>query len=157
MLGQSQKVVASDMRTAYSFAIGSNGEPDVKLSDSEKKDRGAFILWATQMLKDTNRAQDEGYIQKLADKWVLDGERKRAFTPGYGRDLSFGEAIRTGKADAWLPDMPDDAMTGQIKIIFKQHPEVHKKWLEVYNKDEDLAIRGYYKELILQDIGPRKR
>jgi hypothetical protein len=113
------------------------------------------MLWAQQMAKDTNRAQDEGYLQQLADRWVMKGERKRAWTPGFGADATFGEAVRTGKADTWIPDMPDEGTANQIKGVFKANPDVHKQWLDAYDGDEDAAVRAYNKKLMLQSIGPR--
>lgn len=159
LMTDAQSFKGRELHTAFSWAIGSNGEPELKLSEGEKRSRGAFVLWATEQSERTNRADDPGYAQKLADLWVLQGEVERSFTPGYGANRELGEAIRTGKEGDWLPGIGEleEKTTAQIQAIFTAHPEIKLRWLQEYEGDEELAIRAYYGKSLMSDIGPRPK
>lgn len=155
-LTASQVATKRQLKVVYTQSKGIEGGVEARLTVSKKKDFGEFLMWSEAALKESNRAQDPKYIQELADMWVMEGEVKRRLTPGFGKDTKFGKAVREGAVDKWLPDEPESKTTDQIKALFRQHAEIRKAWLAAYDNDEELAIRGYYKKLLAQELGPEE-
>jgi hypothetical protein len=166
-LDQMQKMTTSSLKVAFTKANGIEGGAEASLKGSKKKNFGEFMLWAGEKVKETNRAQEPEYFQKLADMWVLKGEskgggmlpasmQKFVGVTDYGENMTFQDAVKAGKGDTWLPSMPDKTTASQVAEVFAQHPTVKAKWLEKYG-NEELAARAYYKAVLMQGIGPRSK
>lgn len=153
-LDKMQKMTTASLKVAFTKANGIEGGVEANLTGSKKKNFGEFMLWATDKTKETNRGQEPEYLQKLADMWVLQGEGKGGFALGYGTDMSFQDAAKSGKAKDWLPNMPDGATLTQINELFAKNPEYKAAAVKKFGSEE-LAVRGYYKKLLEQGIGPR--
>lgn len=149
-LGGKQKTTETDLKNVWLSAKGvvNDGKTPIKLKDSEKRELFEFKRWAESKVADTNRADDPTYLQKLADLWVLDGEKRGGSWLGYGKDVSFGESL----ADPdWLPDT-DTATATAIRAKFDANPALREAWAGQFEGDTDLAIRAYHRRLLEQGI-----
>lgn len=155
-LGAAQTAQKRSLKTAYTEAMGIKGGAEASLTKTKKTDYGEFLKWAEAMTKESNRAQEPGYLQELADTWALEGERKRQLTPGYGKDTTFGKTIRSGTADKFLPETPAPEVVSEINTMWDANPTVKDAWIKAYNGDEELAIRAFYKKLRLIELGAKK-
>lgn len=170
-LDERQKAALTDLKDAFTKA-SLNGS---------KKDFGNFAKWAREKVKDTNRAQEPDYFQKLADTWVLKGESKGGFAFGYGKDMPFRGAVKSSEEKDWLPDMPNAktlprVIEAQVLAVFAQNPTIKADWVRKYGSEElaarayykkalpdlikehgseERAIRAHYKEFLAAGIGPR--
>lgn len=155
-LQDAQKNQKRTLKIAYAQAKGIKGGPEAKFKGSRQDDYGEFQVWAEAMSKESNRAQEPDYLQELADMWALEGERERRLTPGYGVDTTFGDAVRSGTVDKFLPDTPDDKSVSEIRVLLDNNPEEKQKWLNAYGGDEELVIRKLYQLNLLEQLGPKK-
>lgn len=144
-----------ELAAAYRWAIGGeNGPKATELTNVEKKQLMAFSRWARHMVKTTNRGKDPNYAQELARQFVLGGEAKgKWYHPGYGKDKIFGEALNDA---SWLPDLTGEQKKS-VDEKFDKDPDFAGRWAARYGGDVELGKRAYYKGLLLQGIGKRKR
>jgi hypothetical protein len=155
-LEDTQKTQKETLKIAYAQAKGIEGGSEIRYKGSRQKDYGEFMLWANSMAKESNRAQEPDYLQELADMWALKGERARRLTPGYGVDVTFGDAVRAGTVDKFLPDTPDDKSVSELRTLLDSDPAEKQKWLNAYGGDEELVIRKLYQLNLLEQLGPKK-
>lgn len=149
-LGGKQKTTETDLKNVWLTAKGmvSDGKTPVKLVTDEKRDLFEFKRWAESKVVDTNRADDPTYLQKLADIWVLKGEKRGGSWFGYGEDVSFGKSL----ADpTWLPDTDKDTAAA-IRAKFTANPALRDAWAAQYEGDVDLAVRAYHRKLLESGI-----
>ena len=145
-----QKTTETDLKNAWLAAKGvaNDGKTPVKLGTSEKRELFEFKRWAESKVADTNRADDPAYLQKLADVWTLQGEKKGGSWMGYGKDVSFGQSL----ADpTWLPDTDKDT-DAAIRSKFSANPALRDAWAKQFDGDVDLAVRAYHRKLIESGI-----
>lgn len=156
-LEKKSKVSSTELLTAYKFAIGTDGDPNVKLSDTQKKDALRFREWAEAQVAETKRGDDPEYANKLAAAWVMSGERKGGFALGYGEDLTYGAALRDPEAAAtFLPDL-SDTQKAQVDAVFGANPDLKARWVSAYGGNPDRAARAYYMEAVKRGIGKRQK
>lgn len=163
-MGEAQKVVDNALKAALANAMGIEG--GAKASIPVKK-LGNFMQWARTMAKDTNRAMEPDYFQKLADMWVLTGETKGGFGLGYGSDATFGKSADN---KTWLPDIiSDKGNTNQMALTASTVEQIiatagkpggvpANTWagyLQAANNDSKLAARMAWRDYLNKTVGKR--
>lgn len=150
VLGGKQKTTEADLKNAWLAAKGvaNDGKTPVKLNTAEKRELFEFKRWAESKVADTNRADDPAYLQKLADTWTLQGEKKGGSWFGYGKDVTFGESLADPN---WLPDTDKDTGAA-IRAKFDANPALRDAWAKKYDGDVDLAVRAYHRRLLESGI-----
>jgi hypothetical protein len=143
----------TELKAAYLWASGTNGEPFAgTLSKAKKANQMQFIEWARGQALDTNRAKEPGYARELARLWKMGGEIKGGSLFGFGLNKDFNEAM----ADpSWLPDIPAD-INRKIVVYFTENPDIAKDWYGKYEEAE-YARRAFYKAQLLSGIGRHAR
>jgi len=51
--------------------------------------------------------------------------------------------------------MPDDTILMRVKETLKLNPEIREDLTRQYGTDEDLILRAFYKEMMIDRIGKR--
>lgn len=150
VLGGKQKTTEADLKNAWLAAKGmaNDGKTPVTLETDDKRDLFEFKRWAESKVADTNRADDPAYLQKLADIWTLQGEKKGGSWFGYGEDATFGKSLADPN---WLPDTDKDTGAA-IRAKFDVNPDLRDAWAQKYDGDVDLAVRAYHRRLLESGI-----
>lgn len=147
------------LKDAYLTSSGTK-----KGSAKNKQDYRDFMVWAQDQAKQSNRAMEPDYVQKLADQWFLKGESPTNdnWHMGYGQDTPFSKAATD---PAWLPDIVGDNTTqGQSNTMAltrskadmirrNMKPEVLNAWVNKAGGNTDLAIRMFWKQHLKRELG----
>lgn len=156
-------ITSGEYKEAYLRASGKKS-----IAGKDKQDVLAFLEYARNKLVETNRGDDPDYVQKLADTWFLQGEKKGSGW-GYGPDTEFRQAV---KDPTWVPDAiaDDDARASNqlvltnsmVKDIVAQGKEGKvpgwAEYLKAADGDERLAARMSWGNYIRKNLlGPRTR
>jgi len=149
VLEKSQDTSTSSMRRAY---VRSSGQDTVQ----SKKDLYDFYEFVEDNLRQTNRAGDLDYVQKLADQWFMEGGKPRGWFPGETKK-QWREAIQDPE---WMPQIVDDDEVrpdDQVALTRSRAQEVTKLpsfnlWMEEANGDREQAIRMYWKEYLRNEF-----
>lgn len=145
VLEKSQDTSTTSMRRAY---VRSSGQDKVQ----NKKDLYNFYEFVEDNLRQTNRAGDLDYVQKLADQWFLEGGKPRSWFFGETKK-EWKEAIQDPE---WLPRIVDDEEVrpdDQVALTRTRAQDVTQLpsfslWLEEANGDTEQAIRMYWKRYL---------
>lgn len=86
----------------------------------------------------------EDFLRKNAVKFFTEGE-KRGRGLGYGKDMTYGQALEKGVADTWLPEVTDE----EKEMIIKKIKKYNKKYPDNPVNIDEIKIREYKKYIIL--------
>jgi hypothetical protein len=147
-------ITATELQTAFRWAIGSDDGPNAKpLNVKQKKQFLEFTDWARRQAQETNRAKDPDYVKRLAADWVLGGNTKGGSIFGYGKSKKHYEAMN---APSWLPDIPADKKQ-EIDAEYKRNEQKFKDKFPEYADDVELMKRAFYKKMTSMEVGRRQR
>ena len=111
-------------------------------------DKNPDVFEAVKRTLDPGRKPDEQHINKAVANAIWQGESQgRGWFLGFGNDESYGEAVREGRGDLWLPNLTTDDERKIKKVFAARNIEPTSLRMRAYQREQEGILQPLNPEL----------